>query len=149
MAASQSPQFDIPGSFRFEFDSANKILLVRLAGTVTPQLVADLYHDLRHHWIATGARADIVDVSGVTQILLDSEMIRGLARRDPLPEIGEHPTALVAPHPETFGLARMFQMTAESKRPLVHAVRSMHEAFSVLSVQSPHFEPLPDLRAGS
>ncbi len=142
MAASQSPRSDLPGNFRFEFDSSNNILLLRLAGTVTPQLVADIYQDIQHHWISTGARADIVDISSVTQVLLNSDMIRSLAKQDHAPELKWRITVLVTPHPETFGLARMFQITAESKNQTVHVAHTLHEAYALLGIQAARFQPL-------
>lgn len=53
-----------------------------------------------------------------------------------------HPRVLVATATVVFGLARMFQLLGERKRPDLKVVHTMDEALAELGVQSPHFEPL-------
>ena len=52
------------------------------------------------------------------------------------------PRVIVVPETYAFGLARMYQIVAEQKRPLVTVVRTMDEALTALNITSPHFEPL-------
>jgi len=148
MAAPQSPQFETPGKYRYEFDPVNKILMTRFEGCLTQGLVEEFYREGKEYWLATGARAAILDGSSVTQVALSSDFIRQLARQDPVLELAGRPRVLVVPRTEVFGLARMFQITSESKNPHVHVVRTMDQAFAVLGVQSPNFEALQDRRAG-
>jgi len=147
MASSQSPQFETPGSFRFEFDPVNNILMVRFEGRLTHELVQEFYRQGKEYWIATGARAAILDGSSVTEVAISSERIRQLALQDPVLELTGRPRVFVVPRTEVFGLARMFQLTGESKQPFLHVVRTMDQAYALLSIQSAKSEPIKDRRA--
>jgi hypothetical protein len=133
---------EIPGSFRFEFDPENKILLTRVEGSVTTELVQELYPRSVSHWIATGARAGITDCSSVTSVQLSADFIRGIATRQSDTDSATYPRVIVASSTSGFGLGRMYQLAAEMKNPKLTVVRTMDEAFAALGVQSPHFEPL-------
>ncbi|MGO9576966.1 MAG: hypothetical protein ACLPTQ_21865 [Terriglobales bacterium] len=129
--------------FRFEFDPANKILLMRFEGPLTDESLAELYRAIRTYSIATDARAGIWDYSSVTEIAVSAEHIRQLASQEPaMPDATRRPRIIVAPTAVGFGLSRMFQIAGESKRPLLRVVRTLDEAFAALDIQSPHFEPL-------
>jgi len=43
-----------------------------------------------------------------------------------------------------YGLMRMFQISGELSRPLLHVVRTVDEALAALGVKSAHFDPLDD-----
>jgi hypothetical protein len=74
---------------------------------------------------------------------IPAERIRQLARQQPaLPEMIALPRIAVAPAISNFGLARMFQIVGEEKRLGLQVVHTIEEAFEILGVQSPHFEPL-------
>jgi hypothetical protein len=147
MASPQSPRFDSLGNFRFEFDPVNRILMVRFEGHLTPALVEQFYREGKECWIATDARAAILDGSSVTEVVLSSELIRQLARRDPVLELTGRPRVFVVPRTEVFGLARMFQLTGELKQPNLHVVRTMDQAFALLGIHSADFEPIEGRRA--
>jgi hypothetical protein len=137
------PRPGVPGTFRFEFDPANKILLLRFEGRLTDELLAEIHRTARIHWAATGARAGIGDYSSVTEFPLSAELVRTLARQGaPMPDPIEHPHFIVMPSTTGYGLARMYQIVGEVTQPLVSVVRTVDEALSALGVQSPHFEPL-------
>jgi hypothetical protein len=147
MAPSQSSRFDSPGNFRFEFDPANRILMVRFEGCLTRELVEEFYREGKKYWIATDARAAILDGSSITQVALSSDLIRQFAQQEPTPELLGRPRFFVVPRTDAFGLARMFQLTGESKQPHLHVVRTMDQAFAALGIHSPNFEPMADRRA--
>ena len=128
--------------FRFEFDALNKVLLLRLEGPLTDQLLAEVYQAVRERSEATNAGAGIIDFSSVTEIAVSAEFIRKMARRDPAMPDPSRPRFLVVPIPAVFGLARMFQILGESTRPLLQVVHTMDEALSALGIQRPRFEPL-------
>jgi hypothetical protein len=130
-------------ALRFEFDSANKILLIRVDGRLTDELLAELYNASRKYSTATDARMGIVDFSSVTEFAVSSEMIRTLADQEPaMPDATTRPRVLVAPQTHAYGLLRMFQITGEGKRPLLRVVRTLDDALAALGIQSPRFEPL-------
>jgi hypothetical protein len=125
---------------RFEFDPLHKILLARLEGPLTEKLLEEFYRLTLKYWIATGACAGILDGSSVTEVALSSDLIRALAIQEPSAEMAGCPRVFVVPRTDTFGLARMFQLAGENRRPLLSVVHTMGEAFATLGVQPPHFE---------
>jgi len=128
---------------RFEFDSANKILLMRFEGPLTDESVPGFYREIREYAIATDASAGIWDFSSATEFALSTDFIFHLARLDPaMPDAATRPRFIVVPLTFGFGLMRMFQIAGSHTRPLLHVVHSMDEALAALGVQSPHFEPL-------
>jgi hypothetical protein len=128
---------------RFEFDPVNKILLVRIEGPLTDELLAESYRAIRERSVATDASAGIFDFSSVTEWELSTVLVQNLAREDPaMPDAARRRRILVAPAAVGFGLSRMFQMMGESKRPLLDVVRTLDEALARLGVRSSHFEPL-------
>jgi len=48
---------------------------------------------------------------------------------------------MVAQAPIIFGMLRMFEMVGDRTRPGFHVVRTEREAFAVLGVLEPKFEP--------
>jgi len=54
-------------AFRFEFDAANRILLLRVEGRLTDELLAECYQAVRKYSTATDANMGIFDFSSVTQ----------------------------------------------------------------------------------
>ena len=128
--------------YRFEFDPANKILLLRFEGRLTDELYAEAYQAAQRYWVASDARMGIVDFSPGTEAALSTEFLKRLANREPVGDATKQPRVVVAPTTFDYGLARMFQIMGESTRPLLHVVHTLDEAFAVLGVQSTHFDPL-------
>jgi hypothetical protein len=129
--------------FRFEFDPGNKILLARFEGRLTDESVEESYRAIRRYSTATDARAGIWDYSSVTEFAMSSALIRQLADEEPaMPNATTRPRIIVVPATAGFGLARMFQIMGEQKRPLLRVVHTLDEALAALGVQSQHFEPL-------
>jgi hypothetical protein len=133
---------ETPNGFRFEFDSANSILLARFEGRLTDESLKEFYRVAGERWTTTNPRAGIADYSAVTEVAVSAEFVRQLANQEPTADVDGCPRLIVAPHTHAFGLARMFQITGETRRPLLSVVHSIDEAFAALGVQSPHFEPL-------
>ncbi len=130
-------------AFRFEFDSANKLLLGRFEGKLTDESLSEFLRAIRHYSTATDARSGIADYSLVTEFAVTSDFIRYLANQEPsMPDAARRPRVVVFPATAGFGIGRMFQIMAEPKNPLLKVVHTMDEAFMELGVQSPHFEPL-------
>jgi hypothetical protein len=132
----------VNGTFRFEFDPINKILLLRFEGRLTDESLAEICRTARIHWAATGARAGIGDYSSVTEFPLSAEIVRMRAQQAPMPEPTERPLFIVMPSTAGYGLARMYQIVGDRAQPLVSVVRTLDEALAALGVQSPHFDRL-------
>ncbi|MGA2102366.1 MAG: hypothetical protein ABSG34_14755 [Candidatus Sulfotelmatobacter sp.] len=130
--------------YRFEFDAVNKILLLRVDGRVTDELLVECYEAIRIRSIATDARAGIFDFTSATDFPVSTEFIRRLAKQEPaMPEATVRPRVLVAPQIHAYGLVRMFQIMGEDSRPLLQVARTLDDAFAALGVRSPHFKPIP------
>lgn len=130
--------------FRFEFDTGNRILLMRFEDTrLTDESLAEVYAANRQYAIATDAHAGIADFSAVMYVDLSAAFIRQLARQEPsMLRATERARIVVFKDEVGFGMARMFQMLGESTRPLFLVVRSLDEALEALGAESAHFEPL-------
>lgn len=130
--------------YRFDFDAVNKILLLRVDGQLTDELLAECYEAIRTRSTVTDARAGIFDFTSVTDFPVSTEFIKRLAKQEPaMPQADVRPRVLVAPQIHVYGLVRMFQIMGEESRPLLHVARTLNDALLSLGVQSPHFQPLP------
>jgi hypothetical protein len=128
--------------FRFEFEPARKILLCRFEGRLTDKSLGEFYRAGLKHWAATDASAVISDYTSA-EWAVSAEFIRELVNQEPaVAEPTQRPRIVVASSTVGFGLARMFQIVGERKRPRLQVVRTMEEAFEALGIESPHFEPL-------
>ena len=130
-------------TYQFEFDSVNKILLLRFEGRLSEELAKELYWAIRGHSIETDASAGIYDCSCATEIDLSPEFVCQLTKMDPaMPDATRRPRFVVVP--PTFGrsISRIVEIETERRNPLLKVVYSIDEAFTALGVQPPHFEPL-------
>jgi hypothetical protein len=129
--------------YHFEFDRANNVLLIRVAGSLTDEALVECYEAIRKYATQTDAGAGIFDFSSVTEFPVSTELIRRLARREPaMPHATSRPRILVAPQAQAFGLIRMFQILGETTRPMLQVAHNMDEALNLLGISSPRFEPL-------
>jgi hypothetical protein len=129
--------------FHFEFDSVNKILLLRVEGRLTEELFAEGYRAIRTYSTATDAHAGIWDLSSVTEFALSPEFISQVASVGPaMPDPTRRPRFLVAPPTLGLSISRVVEIAEGYENPLFKIVLSVSEAFAALGVQSPHFEPL-------
>ena len=129
--------------FRFEFDPTNRILLMRLEGRLTDELLADCYRAVRKYSTATDAMVGIWDMSAVTEFATSSEFIRQLASEEPaMPDATRRPRIICVAGTVGYGLAHMFQIMGEPTRPLLRVVHNLDEALETIGIQSPHFEPI-------
>jgi hypothetical protein len=130
-------------ALRFQFDRKNKILLLRVEGPLTQEVLGEVMVAITAYSNERDVEAAIFDFSHVTEFALSTAFIQQLAKQKPsLANAANRRRVIVAPAGVGFGLARMFQTTGESTRPLLAVARTLDEAFEALGVQSPHFEPL-------
>lgn len=130
-------------AFRFEFDSANKILMVRFEGRVTDEMVEEYYRMAAPRIISTlEFRGSITDFTDVMSLELSPQLVRALAWSNPVDMETSRPRVIVAPTANAYGLARMFALHGEDTRPNLHVVRSLAQAYAVLGVLKPEFKPI-------
>ncbi|HEY0703656.1 MAG TPA: hypothetical protein VGD60_12895 [Candidatus Acidoferrales bacterium] len=130
----------------FEFDNANALLQGRLFGVVSSQDLREYFRNGIKCVTAKKPRAGITDLSGVTSFEANSQTIRDLASARPVASAENLLRVIVAPTPDVFGMARMFESHGEATRPNLHVVKTCKEAFAIVGVQEPHFETI-DLNA--
>ena len=129
-------------SFTFDFDLTNGVLRCRPHGPVNDEVLRDFFRLGAKYALRTRPAAGIVDLSEVTSFEVSTETIRELAVSDPvLPDPGPL-RIVVAPTAHLFGMMRMFAAHGEQARPNLHVVHAEKEAWAILAVTDPQFEPL-------
>ncbi|SRR6266852_3589574 len=129
-------------SYRFEFDSENRLLRGKFEGLVTDQIITEFYANAGEYVARTLPRAAIIDFSAVTSLVVASSTMFILARSTPVLEDDKTIRVIIAPGQQAFGISRIFQILGESTRPSLRLVRSQEEAFAMLGIQDPRFEPV-------
>ena len=131
--------------YTFDFDSANRILRCSLSGGVNDQILKDFFQAGSRHAVHTKPAAGVVDLSGVTSFEVSTPAIKALAKSMPVLHVPDLHRIVIAPSPGIYGMMRMFEMEGEATRPGLQVVRSEREAWAILAVRNPHFDPLdPD-----
>ncbi|HEV3482298.1 MAG TPA: hypothetical protein VGR97_08215 [Candidatus Acidoferrales bacterium] len=128
--------------YAFDFDSANRILRCRLKGLVNDEVLKDFFLAGSQYAIRTQPAAGVVDLSAVTSFDVSTPAIKALAKSAPVLHEPELRRVVIAPSPGIYGMMRMFEMEGESMRPGLQVVRSEREAWAILAVRNPRFEPL-------
>ena len=128
--------------YEFDFDSKNRILRCRFEGRVTDESLKDYSRAAVRYVALTVPRAGILDFSAVTSFEVTPDTILELASSAPTMPDPSHHRFIVAPAPEIFGMARMYQISGEESRPNLHVVHTMQEACAIVGVEEPNFEAL-------
>lgn len=128
--------------YAFDFDSANRILRCRLNGEVNDEVLKDFFQAGSKHAIRIHPAAGVVDLSEVTSFDVSTPAIKALAKSTPVLHDPGLRRVVIAPSPGIYGMMRMFEMEGEATRPGLQVVRSEREAWAILAVRNPRFEPL-------
>jgi hypothetical protein len=129
-------------SYYFEFDSANRILRCRLEGKINDAVLKEYYRLVGKYYALTDPRASVLDMLNVTSLEVSPETIRELANLPPAIADPARPRCLIAASAQVFGMARMFELQGQETRPNLHVVRTQKEAWAILGVSKPKFEPI-------
>ncbi|HXJ16220.1 MAG TPA: hypothetical protein VNM68_03385 [Candidatus Polarisedimenticolia bacterium] len=128
--------------YTFDFDHANRILRSRLSGRVTDAVLKDFFRIGSEHAARVQPSAGVVDLSEVTSFEVSAQTIEELAKLAPALSNWNPRRVVIASSPEIYGMMRMFEMQGEATRPDLHVVRTEREAWAILAVHKPRFEPL-------
>ena len=128
--------------YHIDFDSTNRILRARFEGRVTDDELKEVYRFGQENVTRFDPQSGINDFSGVTTVAFSSETMRDLARSKPIMPDPSRLVVFVAPAPHLFGMARMFELQGAESRPNLHVVRTAAEAYAVLNVREPQFQPV-------
>lgn len=126
----------------FDFDLTNDILRCRLDGRVTDAVLRDFFRAGSEQAVRTHPGAGVIDFSEVTSLEVSAQTIQQLAKATPEWRDPNLRRIVIAPSPEVYGMMRMFEIHGEEKRPNLHVVRTEREAWAILAVPDPRFEPL-------
>ena len=127
--------------YQIDFDSTNRILRARFIGRVTDEDLRGAYRFGQENVARFDPLAGITDFSDVTTVEFSAQTMRDLACTKPIMSDPSRPVIFVAPTPDLFGMARMFELQGADARPNLRVVRTAQEAYGILRVQNPHFSP--------
>ena len=97
---------------------------------------------IAEHVALTDPQAGVADFSAVTSFDVSVERIRMLARMAPAMLQTSRPRVIVAPSNHIYGMMRVSESDGKARRPNLHVVRTLEEAWAILGVRNPQFEPL-------
>jgi hypothetical protein len=129
-------------SYRFDYDPRSGLLQGSLEGRVISEDLLDYYRLAVKCARIKRPRSGITDMSGITSFEVSPQTVREIAAKTPVIPDTDLLRVIVAPAPDVFGMARMFESQGEATRPNLHVVRSYKEALVIVGVQDPQFEPV-------
>jgi hypothetical protein len=126
--------------YQFDFDPTHRILRGRMLGPITDELLKRFYKDMRECLELVNPCAGVADFSLVSQVKVTRETVLQLAESTPPNSDPRRPRVVIAGSPLLFGLARMFEMAVQEKRPNIHVVLTEQEAWTILGLhEAPEF----------
>ncbi len=128
--------------YRFELDRNNEVFRASLCGQIDDDEMRKYDANVRKVLAKLHLRAVIVDGSAITEFDVSSATIEYLAAFGAEVSDQAIPILMVAPPDHIYGMARMFQILSERKRPSVAVVRSGDEAYTKLGLTNLQFELL-------
>ncbi|MGA9882795.1 MAG: hypothetical protein WBQ34_03645 [Candidatus Acidiferrales bacterium] len=128
--------------YSFDFDLSNGILRCLLTGAVAGDELKEFFRIGASLAVRVHPAAGVIDLSNVTSFDVSTQTIRELSRVAPVLRDPDLRRVVIAPSPDTFGMMRMFELEGQDIRPDIHVVRSAKEAWAILAVENPRFEPL-------
>ena len=128
--------------YQVEFDATHRILRARFQGRVTDDDLREVYRFGQAHVERLDPLSGITDFSETTSVAFTAQTMRELARTKPIMPDPTRPVVFVAPTPDLFGMARLFELQGADARPNLHVVRTSEEAYRILNVSDPQFTPV-------
>jgi hypothetical protein len=129
-------------SYQIDFDRTHRILRARFIGRVTDDDLRDVYRFGQENVARFDPLSGITDFSEATAVAFAPQTMRDLARTKPIMPDPTRPVIFVAPTPDLFGMARMFELEGAEVRPNLQVVHTAEEAYRILDVQNPQFTPV-------
>ncbi len=126
--------------FYIEYDSANRVLAIRVTGAFTDAAMKAVYTALAEEVRRRDVRAALLDLSAVTDFNLSADAVRAMGKLAPLlPD--PIPKFIVANKDHIYGMARMYQITSQG-RDALQIMRSPQDVYASLGLSAPSFERL-------
>jgi hypothetical protein len=128
--------------YQIDFDTTNRILRARFIGVVTDDDLKKVYRLCEEQATRVDPLSGITDFTDVTAVAFSPQTMRDLARTKPIMPDPSRPVIFVAPTPDLFGMARMFELQGAESRPNLQVVHTPEEAYRILNVRDPQFAPI-------
>jgi hypothetical protein len=109
---------------------------------VTDDDLREVYRFGQAHVERLDPLSGITDFSETTSVAFTAQTMRELARTKPIMPDPTRPVVFVAPTPDLFGMARLFELQGADARPNLHVVRTSEEAYRILNVSEAQFLPV-------
>lgn len=122
-------------------DASSRVFLIEVAGPLTEDDLAQADRVRRAIVEREGPVRTIFDFSAVSEVVVPTSSFVERGRRPSI--MGDQPRVYVVPHPETFGLARLYrshQGASDNTPPAL--VKTRAEAFALLGLVAPDFQPV-------
>ena len=124
----------------FDYDSDHRLLRCRVEGVTGDEELRRCYHAVHVLFDKLQPRAGILDLTAVTSFEVSTETIRAIAASPPAIAAPEVPRVIIAPKPNIYGFARMYQQLGAETRPSLMIVHRAEEAYAALGVAPQRFE---------
>ncbi|MGA9979012.1 MAG: hypothetical protein WBQ08_10330 [Candidatus Sulfotelmatobacter sp.] len=124
-----------------DFDARSAVLRVTVEGVVTDKSLLECYATVTKYFASHPPCRGILLFSH-TKFEVSSNVVKRLASGASAFPAG-FMRVFVTPTDVVYGTARMFQILAEKSRPDLHVVRTLEEAYKLLQLESPEFNPVP------
>jgi hypothetical protein len=130
--------------YQLQFDYKLRILLVVYEGNIRGWDISEVGMEITPHFGALRPAAVIVDLAAITSFDVAGDIVRHQAKSDvALVRDTDTPVALVVPRqPHLYGLARMYELSANPPFPRLDIFYSREEALASLKIADPKFEKL-------
>jgi hypothetical protein len=126
--------------FKFEFDSAHRILRARFERLVTDDELTEFYQLAGHYAARMTPSAGIADFFAVARFQVLPATVRKLAESPPAISNPQVPRFIVAPCHHAFGLWQLFELYGNKTRPNLYIVRATEDVWKILNVRGLRFE---------
>ncbi len=123
----------------FEFDYANRILLVVMEGEVDNREIQQSNNRIRKYVEQLKPAAGIGDFTAVTKLTVTSSVVRSAALQ-PSPYPDDTPRFIVAPSDYLYGMSRMYELVADRPKAVLQVLRTREAALAALGVKNAKFE---------
>ena len=128
-------------TFTFLFDHGHKVLLVKFGPALTKDALDAFVAAARDFAATWGNCSGIVDFSTVEKVDIDVAYLRAFGGTTRIMRGSER--ILVAPQDHVFGMLRMYGLHQASLGDEPMVVRTLQEAYDLLGLKAPDFQPIP------
>ena len=128
--------------YSFDFDWKHRILRSRFYGRITDEELRAYYRSLYQVFFRIRPIGGVLELSKTTVFKVSAKVVREWANSAPALHDPNGKRVMIAPSPRHYWMARTLRLWAKKTRPNIQVVRTEQEAWAILGVKNPQFEPL-------